>query len=335
MEISVALCTYNGAPYIREQMNSILDQTRTPDEIIVCDDKSTDETIEILNDYHEDNKDVIEIYPNEQNLGVTKNFEKCIRLCSGDVITLSDQDDIWEKTKIQRQSNAMQETDASLAFHNTTVTNEKLNKVADYWSSISYAPGLVEDVELSIRDLLRRNFMSGHTIMFRSQLKDALLPIPETWVYDYYIAILSVVTGKVIDIDDCLAKHRYHERQTTGAQLPSSTTLNGIRRGIETSFQENAQHLTPQRWAALYDNVRQIDRDKITIEREYLLNLIVDRWVYEYNRNKVYDRDIRVSSRIEAAVSNFDSSHYHRYEKAHPLLLLLKDLISCLKLAKT
>ena len=334
MEVSVALCTYNGAPYIRDQLDSILAQTFPPSEIVICDDGSSDETIDILKEYRTNYSNIVNIHLNEQNIGTTKNFEKCIRSCSGDMIALSDQDDVWKKTKIQRQIDAMQETGASLAFHNTTIANEDLNKISDYWSSISYTPGLVEDVELSVRDLLRRNFMTGHTIMFRSQLKDALLPIPETWIYDYYIAILSVVTGGVIDIDDCLAKHRYHEGQTTGAQLPSLTTLSGIRRGIETSFQENAQHLTPQRWAAIYDDIRQIDTNKLAIEKSNLLNQIENRWSYEYNRSKIYDRDVRISNRIKATVSNFSSRRYHKYENAHPLLLLLKDLYSCSRYVK-
>ena len=330
MEISVALCAYNGAPYIREQLDSILDQTRTPDEIVICDDGSTDGTLEILSEYRNRNKDTIEIHSNKQNIGITKNFEKCIRMCSGDMIALSDQDDVWEKTKIQRQIDAMQETNAGLAFHNTTITNRSLNKMGDYWSSISYTPGLVEDVELSIRDLLKRNFISGHTMMFRSQLKDALLPIPRTWMYDYYIAILSVIISEVIDIDDCLAKHRYHEKQTTGAQLPTLTRIGGLRRGIKTSFPENAQQLTPQRWRILYKNINQIDQSTIDIDKDHILDVVKDRWIYERDRSKIYDRDVPTLSRVRATFSNFSSNRYHKYENNHQLLFLLKDLHSCL-----
>ena len=328
MDVSVAMCTYNGTPHIQDQLDSILSQTHPPSEIVVCDDGSSDGTTEILENYHKNHSKLIEIHSNEQNLGITNNFEKCIRLCSGDVIALSDQDDVWEKTKIQRQIDAMQETDADLAFHNTIITDESLNKVDDYWSRISYTPGLVKDVELSIRDLLKGNFISGHTMMFRSQLKDALLPIPESWMYDYYISIKSIIAEKVVDIDDCLVKHRYHEKQTTGAQLPSLTRFDGIRRGIETSFQENAQHFTPQRWAALYDDIRQIDPNKLDIEKDKILNLIEDRWIYEYNRSKIYDRDVRTPNRIKTTISNFTSKRYHNYESTSPILFLLKDLYS-------
>ncbi len=102
MKLSVALCTYNGARYIREQIESILNQTLRVNEIIVCDDCSTDNTISIIESYHDTTPTDVHIYRNEQNLGVCANFQKAINLCHGDIIFLADQDDIWhrDKTKI-------------------------------------------------------------------------------------------------------------------------------------------------------------------------------------------------------------------------------------------
>ena len=91
--ISVALASYNGGNYLKEQLESIYAQSLLPNEVIVCDDCSTDNSIEILNAYKE--KHCLRYFINEKNLGFVKNFDKAISLCSGDYIALSDQDDVW------------------------------------------------------------------------------------------------------------------------------------------------------------------------------------------------------------------------------------------------
>src|SRR5687768_17349654 len=100
MKISVAMTTYNGASYLREQLDSILAQTRMPDEVIVCDDRSTDATPELLREYSARAPVPMTIVFNEQRLASTKNFEQAIRLCSGEIIALSDQDDVWYPHKL-------------------------------------------------------------------------------------------------------------------------------------------------------------------------------------------------------------------------------------------
>lgn len=98
--ISIAMATYNGEKYLREQLDSILAQTVQDFELVVCDDCSTDSTVRILEEYVE--KDArIKIFCNEQNLGFVKNFEKAISLCQGECIALSDQDDVWLPEHLQ------------------------------------------------------------------------------------------------------------------------------------------------------------------------------------------------------------------------------------------
>ena len=93
--ISVAMTTYNGEKYIRKQIESILNQSMKVDEIIVCDDGSTDKTVEILKEYP------VTVYQNENNLGYRLNFKKAMSLCTHEYTFLCDQDDIWEKKKIK------------------------------------------------------------------------------------------------------------------------------------------------------------------------------------------------------------------------------------------
>ena len=98
--ISIAMATYNGEKYLREQIDSILNQTIQDFELIVCDDCSTDTTWNILLEYQSQDKR-IKCYRNEENLGFKKNFEKAIKLCTGEYIALSDQDDIWLEEKVE------------------------------------------------------------------------------------------------------------------------------------------------------------------------------------------------------------------------------------------
>lgn len=101
MRISIAMATYNGAKYLREQLDSFLHQTRLPDELVVCDDGSSDATLEILEVFRQQVPFSVHIYRNETNLGYIKNFEKAMSLCAGDIIFLSDQDDFWLSNKLE------------------------------------------------------------------------------------------------------------------------------------------------------------------------------------------------------------------------------------------
>ena len=98
--LSVALCTYNGERYIREQLESILNQTLLVDEIVVCDDGSSDKTLQIVEQIKTQTSIEIRVYCNETNHGVCKNFQKAINMCHGDIVFLSDQDDVWMPEKV-------------------------------------------------------------------------------------------------------------------------------------------------------------------------------------------------------------------------------------------
>jgi glycosyltransferase involved in cell wall biosynthesis len=100
VNISVAICTYNGEKFLKQQLDSILLQTVCVNEIIICDDISTDSTIEILEAYQNKYPSLIKIFRNEKTLMTVKNFEKAITLTTGDIIFLADQDDIWCLNKV-------------------------------------------------------------------------------------------------------------------------------------------------------------------------------------------------------------------------------------------
>src|SRR5690242_1846918 len=101
LRISVAMCTFNGARFLPEQLESITAQTRLPDELVICDDRSADESLEIIRAFLDRPPFTVRLEINERNLGSTKNFEKAIGLCQGEIIALADQDDVWFPQKLE------------------------------------------------------------------------------------------------------------------------------------------------------------------------------------------------------------------------------------------
>src|SRR5262252_4893004 len=101
MKVSIALCTSNGQTYLKDQLESYLNQSRLPDELVVCDDVSSDNTVKILEEFAGSAPFPVLIRRNDKQLGYVKNFERCVLECSGDIIFFSDQDDVWNSQKIE------------------------------------------------------------------------------------------------------------------------------------------------------------------------------------------------------------------------------------------
>ena len=102
MKISIAMTTFNGEKYLQEQLDSFVVQTRRPDELIIFDDCSTDETLAIALNFAEGSPFAVKVFSNDRNLGYSQNFSRALKLCSGDYVFLSDQDDVWHPEKIAR-----------------------------------------------------------------------------------------------------------------------------------------------------------------------------------------------------------------------------------------
>ncbi|HOM03757.1 MAG TPA: glycosyltransferase family 2 protein, partial [Acetivibrio sp.] len=252
--ISIALCTCNGEKYLREQLDSIEFQTRLPDELVVCDDASSDHTVEIIEAFASTVLFPVHLTINKKNLGSTKNFEKAIGLCRGDIIVLSDQDDVWYPEKLRRLEAVFSgSSQIGAVFTDAQVVDEQLNPLGySLWQSVGFggreqrrlADGKAFDV------LLRRNVVTGCTMAFRSEFKDMVLPIPEKHVHDAWIAIIISAIAKVVALPEPLIKYRQHARNQIGAANP------GIRRQLNTTFKlcDRSVYL---READFYNEVKQ------------------------------------------------------------------------------
>lgn len=220
--ISIALCTYNGARFLEAQLDSYLTQTRLPDELIVCDDGSTDETLAILARFEKRASFPVRIVRNEATLRPTKNFEKAIGLCTGELIATSDQDDVWLPDKLALGQAALaQEPRPGLVFTNAEVVDEDLHPQGHLmWDSISF--GLLARRRVrrgqAFEVLLRQWLVTGATMMFHSQYRPFILPIPENWIHDGWIAFIIGALAPVGFVERSTIKYRQHAAQQIGGK---------------------------------------------------------------------------------------------------------------------
>lgn len=220
-KISVAICTYNGEKFIREQIDSILNQSVKADEIIICDDGSTDKTQQILAEYQNKFPEVFKIYINEANLKSVKNFEKSISLCTGDIIFLSDQDDIWENNKVEVFTEYLNKNHhADVLCSNGFIIDENGLKKDQY--TVWDVPGFLAENKKEI-DYFKifstiGNFATGASMAIRTSFLDQILPFPtiDGLHHDEWIALVSSEQKKFEFLNKKLFSYRIHSEQQVG-----------------------------------------------------------------------------------------------------------------------
>lgn len=204
--VSIAVCTYNGERYLREQLDSLVSQTYHNIEIIVVDDCSTDDTCEVIADYI--GLPNLTFFKNDYNLGYVKNFEKAISFCSGDFIALSDQDDVWCPQKIEILMEHVK--GSSLVYHDSAfidLAGKDMNKkMSDLFNMYQGNSGL---------PFLSYNCVSGHSLLFEASLRERVLPLPDSFFHDWWIAFIASEHGGISYIDRPLVKYRQHANSVT------------------------------------------------------------------------------------------------------------------------
>lgn len=221
MKISVALCTYNGERFLKAQLDSIFDQTLPVNEIIICDDGSTDQTEAILREYQKKHPETVKIYINGKNLKSVKNFEKAISLCTGEIIFLCDQDDIWEKEKTKKFIKYFNEFPLIKAICSNGIIIDNDGNPVDQLTIWSI-PKLLQEAGITV-DYFNiiafiENIATGAGMAFRSSLRKDILPIPEKsgFHHDEWIALVSSHENGFMFIEDQLLRYRVHDNQQVG-----------------------------------------------------------------------------------------------------------------------
>jgi glycosyltransferase involved in cell wall biosynthesis len=228
--ISIALCTFNGEKYLRKQLDSLVSQTYPNLEIVAVDDQSTDQTWEILQEYHHR-------YPkftclrNSSNLGLQRNFEKALKHCHGEWIAISDQDDIWDKDKIQKLYDISHGN--ILVYHDSEFIKENEESMDIFMSEkLNFVRGK------NPKPFLLFNCVSGHSMLFHHSLLEKALPFPEVGFYDHWLAFVASHWGNIDFIQEPLVKYRQHSNNVTDV-LGKSKQLKGLSRSLKRITREN------------------------------------------------------------------------------------------------
>jgi len=200
---SVAMAVYNGETYIREQVDSILNQLGEQDELVISYDKSTDSTKSIINAYAASDKRVRVV--ENTNGGVQNNFNNAVMHCRGEYIFLSDQDDLWLEGKVEKVLAAFAKTNADLVVHDGYFANEKLvpqeKTIFDLFGSY----------DNPLRNIVKCNYW-GCCMAFRSDMRKYVCPFPNRYRvgHDWWIGIIIGFRGKIARVNECLILHRIH-----------------------------------------------------------------------------------------------------------------------------
>ena len=203
---SIAMATYNGEKYIKEQIDSILKNMNELDELVISDDGSSDDTIEIIKSYDDKRIKLI----NGPKKGVKQNFANAIKNCNGKYIFLTDQDDIWEKNKIEIVLNTFESYNCSLVIHDCIVVNNNMEIMEQSFYNLRNSKKGI------IKNIIKNSYI-GCCMCFKSELKKVILPIPnDIEMHDQWIGILAEKKGNgSIFINDKLIRYRRHDNNVS------------------------------------------------------------------------------------------------------------------------
>lgn len=221
-KVDVLLATYNGETYIKEQIESILNQTYQNIQIIISDDCSQDKTREILKEYEKNDR--IKVFYQEKNLGYVKNFEFLLKQVQSNLYMLSDQDDVWKKEKIEKTVEKLQKENADLVFGDLEVVDENLNTIHKSYNQYMHLSRKIEKYGTDYRLQYIYNCMTGCTMLSKKEYLNQILPLPTNskyMIHDYWIGLILCLNGKVAYLKEPYIYYRQHGNNQVGVKKAS------------------------------------------------------------------------------------------------------------------
>jgi glycosyltransferase involved in cell wall biosynthesis len=272
MKISIAMATYNGAKYLQEQLDSFVSQTLLPDELIVCDDGSTDETIKILTRFSQVAPFKVNIFRNEKNLGFAKNFDKAISFCSGEHIFISDQDDIWFTNKLELVLNHFNKSGVEVVINDIEIT---YNKKANINSILN---------EFHKNKVSDDNFCHGcATAVKRDFYKRVNPPAYLNISHDVWIHKIAIMLKVRSILPKVLQIYRRHEDNFSNQQIGHSSIIENIKRFFSANKKE-----TVKQWKITIDQ----NNEFLKIMKEFNISKDDKNYHYLTNQSNFYKNRI-------------------------------------------
>jgi glycosyltransferase involved in cell wall biosynthesis len=224
------LCTYNGERFLREQLDSVFAQSVPPMQLVVSDDGSTDTTVAIVEEAINAHRQpgsraaiTVTVLRNSAPVGVVSNFQLAISACSGDLVVLCDQDDIWRTDRLERIVSEFDARPDLLLLHSdaTLIDAEGQPLAGSLFEALEINRGMQREVHEG-REwglLMRRNIVTGATTGFRRTLAGVALPVPDGWLHDEWLAVVAAATGTIDLTAERLISYRQHDSNQVGVRM--------------------------------------------------------------------------------------------------------------------
>lgn len=221
-QIDILMATYNGEKYLKEQIESILNQTYKNIRLVISDDCSKDGTREILKQYEQDER--IEVHYHKKNQGYIKNFEYLLKQVKNDIYMLSDQDDVWLPEKVEKSYETLKKNDADLAFGDLEVVDENLNTIYESFNKFMLLDRKIKKYINSYKVNYLYNCVTGCTLISKSKWIKEIVPIPtdsKYLIHDHWMGLIVALNGKLVYMPERYIKYRQHGNNQVGTEKVS------------------------------------------------------------------------------------------------------------------
>ena len=327
-KVSVAICTFNGAAFVEAQLESILAQSRSPDEIILCDDGSTDGTIDVVKKISDKYPDKIKIFQNERRLGSCRNFERAISLVTGDLIFLSDFDDVWFPEKVATMIRVFAEDPGFvMAYSDAVITDVELRPTGTVFNRR-------KDTDLrktpSLQQLSRGVAFNGPMMAFHSRLKPFVIPFSPLslqWTHDHWIGYIAYAVGKIGVIERPLVYYRRHGKNEGGdAEFDGGLLYQW--RVVKKKYQGSEEYGERRRgWEDMVTRLHEIRNGGFPLSNPAKLDelLQVSELCLQFAKARQMHKTRRRFARAPSALRLLFAGDYHRY--ARGVKSFVQDLV--------
>lgn len=298
---------FNGAEHLAEQLDSLAAQTRPPDELVISDDASSDATLDVVRAFAPNAPFEVRIFRNTERVGCNRNFEAAIRKSQGEVVALSDQDDVWLPQHLdQITAPFIRNDEVGLVISDSTYVDQALNAIGTtLWRAERFGPADVRRITRGnqFAEWTKHHVVAGHALAFRRDLADSFLPFHPTMMYDHWLSLICAAISMVVLVPQQLTLHRHHQKQLVGHRAVSLAERGTAQPKIAAAH----FHGLIDQWESLRSRLAGNEHllmtgEEIAVCDERLVLL----------RKRLSMRESGLCSRVAASIRLLATGHYHR-----------------------